>query len=231
MLPVSLRPTAESVIASHHVQGGEEDARSAPAAVFPEAVKGGHAALTFQFEVGLPQGPVGGIEDLAEEGQALQGIGRRFRFVAVGPFVVAGDEDEGMPEAVELLQAVPVDVVAAGIVLSLEVAHVDHKGQVLPVHGVYEVFELRFLHRCVGQVSDDAEGPFGRRLRASAGGGACQEQARGENQQYARSHVEIPFGAVRKARSFIQPSWIPNPLVPGTDSVPPRYTGLNRLLD
>ena len=54
VLPVSLRPAAKSVVAAHHVQGDEQDARQAPAAVLPEAGKGGRAALTFQLEGGLP---------------------------------------------------------------------------------------------------------------------------------------------------------------------------------
>ncbi len=128
-------------------------------------------ALSRQLEGTAPQAPVIREEDLAEVVQPVDRIEcgpRRGRPVAVCPLVVTGNVDNGVPELVEQIQGIFVDIRLTGFLRGtvnvsvarlatvLDITVEDGERQVVRIHvGDY----MRILQPAVGAVWHVAEKP------------------------------------------------------------------------
>ena len=112
--------------------------------------------------------PGGGLaEKLPPSRQPFEGL------AAIAPFVIAGKEDERMPDARELALARLEPGVAASLPARADVADVHYEGERLGVHLVDQPVEPLHLVGGVGRVSQQPEIDLAGRLR---GGRAAGEQ-------------------------------------------------------
>ncbi len=176
------------IVAADDVEGGKQDAAAGPAIVLDVGGKGGgEGALAGELEGGGAEAlVVGGEKQAAHEGEAIErvkpsGIGG----VAVGPFVVAGDIDEGVLELIEPSLDLGIDGVIAGFLAAFGIAAVNAESGFGGVGGGDDVLKAGFILRhVVGHAAHDQElEGFG----FGTGGGA-EGKEEGEGGEEAREH-------------------------------------------
>jgi len=99
--------------------------------------------------------------------------------VAIHPLVVAWNDDEGVPRALELAFSRLQPLVAAGTEPRGDVADVDHESQLLAVHLVDHAVENGGLGFVVRRIADQREG----QRRAERGGEGRRNVRRAPGEQ------------------------------------------------
>ena len=167
MLRIHFRGAAQVVVASRNVQADEERAGMHPSHML--GVVGGLAGEFRQVDFLR-------VEKLPDPGEALQGI--EAGAMAIGPFVVAQDEDKGRGKTLELALARLEPFVGAGAVAAGDVAQVHHEGGLRSIDLVDHGVEQVRVRLGVGRVTQKGERKALNALCACASSGG--EERRGE---------------------------------------------------
>ncbi len=118
--------------------------------------------------------------------------------VAVDPFVVAGNDHEGVRRLLELVFARCEPLIVARTPAAGDVADVDHEGELLPVHLLDHRVERRGLGLAVRRIADQREGDGrmerGRQQRRNVrrAGREGEKQGDAQTSQERRSCAEPP---------------------------------------
>jgi len=157
VLGVHRRGASEVVVAALDVEADEQDSARDPAQVLAVLWKMSRVVLRLALEPdpGFAEAGVPRLEQLAESLEALHRIASAA--VAIHPFVVSGDDDEGMPRSLELAFARLEPRVAARTLASRNVPDVDHEREVSAFIWPIIASSRGGLAFVVGRIADQRE--------------------------------------------------------------------------
>src|SRR5262249_36403264 len=161
VLSVAVRRAAETVVTTGYVHRYGRTAASGPTDVLAVFLKNGVRALALvnQGHRAPAEALFARKEDFAHMRKPFQRVAtfNPLLLVAVGPFVVARSIDKRVCRSAKLREPASHQVIGAGIWRRRQVAHVNHKRQLVPVQVVKQVLKQWLLGRTIAEIADQAK--------------------------------------------------------------------------